>query len=142
MIKSFRGQLAHGDTQRIKLSTNDGMTGYILRKFDIICPIPGQTTCALVNEISTIEPPTPTGNVDFNNPTLVGVSYYEQRSDGNNTVNHIIFDTMKFNQDIYVTNFDNDGNDIASNYYIELEQVKLDLNEATVATLKDMRGRE
>ena len=26
------------------------------------------------------------------------------------------------------------------NYYIELEQVKLDLNEATVATLKDMRG--
>ena len=29
-----------------------------------------------------------------------------------------------------------------SNYYIELEQIKLDLNEATVATLKDMRGRE
>jgi hypothetical protein len=28
------------------------------------------------------------------------------------------------------------------NYYLELEQVKLDLNEATVATLKDMRGRE
>jgi hypothetical protein len=28
------------------------------------------------------------------------------------------------------------------NYYIELEKVKLDLNEATVATLKDMRGRE
>ena len=26
------------------------------------------------------------------------------------------------------------------NYYIELEQVKLDLSEATVATLKDMRG--
>jgi len=26
------------------------------------------------------------------------------------------------------------------NYYIELEQVKLDLNENTVATLKDIRN--
>jgi hypothetical protein len=28
------------------------------------------------------------------------------------------------------------------NYYLELEQIKLDLNQSTVATLKDMRGRE
>ena len=54
---------------------------------------------------------------------------------------NIIIDSAKFNQDIYITHAD-----VASsnkvNYYLELEQVKLDLNEATVATLKDMRGRE
>ena len=32
------------------------------------------------------------------------------------------------------------GGSEKNNYYIELEQVKLDLNEATVATLKDMRA--
>ena len=43
---------------------------------------------------------------------------------------------MIFNQDIYVTNYGSG----AMNYYIELEQIKLDLNENTVATLKDIRN--
>ena len=51
----------------------------------------------------------------------------------------IVFDNEKFNQDIYVTCKDiSDGE--KCNYYIELEQSKLDLNEQTVATLKDIRN--
>ena len=46
---------------------------------------------------------------------------------------------MTFNQDIYVTHTDVLGAG-ACNYYIELEQFKLDLSENTVATLKDIRN--
>ena len=53
----------------------------------------------------------------------------------------IIFDNMTFNQDIYITHKDDDGGQ-PINYYIELEQVKLDLNENTVATLKDIKNIE
>ncbi len=53
----------------------------------------------------------------------------------------VVVDNKIINQDIFITL--RCHNAAASlNYYIELEQVKLDLNEATVATLKDMRGRE
>jgi len=51
----------------------------------------------------------------------------------------VIFDHVKFNQDIYITHTNTDG-DAEMNYYLELEKVKLTLDEATVATLKDMRG--
>jgi len=50
-----------------------------------------------------------------------------------------IFDGEIFNQDIYVTLAGGDYNS-KINYYFELEQVKLDLNESTVATLKDIRN--
>ena len=53
----------------------------------------------------------------------------------------VIFDNEIFNQDIYVTNYDAATGE-SMNYYIELEVLNLDLAEATVATLKDMRGRE
>jgi hypothetical protein len=45
---------------------------------------------------------------------------------------------MTFNQDIFITLGSQSG--ASCNYYIELEQVKLDLNENTVATLKDIRN--
>ena len=51
----------------------------------------------------------------------------------------VTFDNEIFNQDIYVTNKGQD-NPSPVNYYIELEVVKLDLNENTVATLKDIRN--
>ena len=52
-----------------------------------------------------------------------------------------MFDHVKVNQDIYISHHNADGTS-SCNYYIELEQMKLNLDEATVATLKDMRGRE
>ena len=54
----------------------------------------------------------------------------------------VIFDNEKFNQDIFVTNVDVVGNSAPINYYIELEQIKLSLDENTVATLKDIRNIE
>ena len=53
----------------------------------------------------------------------------------------VVFDNEIFNQDIYITHTDAHATG-ECNYYIELEQIKLDLNENTVATLKDIRNIE
>ena len=35
-IKSFRGRMADGDQITIRLSTNDGKTGYMIKKFQMM----------------------------------------------------------------------------------------------------------
>ena len=143
MIKTFRGLLADGAIDRIRLSTNDGLTGYKIKKFEIIAENNGTTDFEHTVKLHLQNPVTASAEVNFDDPLLLGVAFTE----GNNSSNYIgqplinIFDQMKFNQDIYVSHVDSKGA-LNCNYYLELEQVKLDLNEATVATLKDMRGRE
>ena len=52
----------------------------------------------------------------------------------------VLFDNKKFNQDIFVTHKNLHGDASPCNYYVELEQFKLSVDEASVATLRDMRG--
>ncbi len=78
--------------------------------------------------------------IDFSDPTLIAAVFYETDHTATLSDNqNVIFDNMIFNQDIYLTIR---GSEVALNYHIELEQVKLDLNENTVATLKDIRNIE
>jgi hypothetical protein len=71
---------------------------------------------------------------------LLAVAYYEDNATAGQTgKDTIIFDNEVFNQDIYVTYKDN-SNETEANYYIELEQMKLDLNQNTLVTLKDIRN--
>ena len=144
-LKSFRGQLADGGQARIRLSTKDGQTGYLVRKFQTMSTSPGieqheSLTQIFTEEVATV--PTAGATVDFRNPLLLAANVYISGNASAEVYNQqVIFDSVKVNQDIYVTHTENDGTS-AINYYVELEQVPLDLNEATVATLKDMRGRE
>ena len=144
MIKSFRGKIASGSIATIRLSTNNGLMGYKINKFELFPIAPGQGSAADIEatvKVFSIEPSTADGNVNFDDPTLLAAGYLVDSNSVANTTQMIsIFDNMKFNQDIYVTSFET--NAVAVNYYIELEQVKLSVDEATVATLKDMRGRE
>ena len=74
---------------------------------------------------------------------LLGIVYFIDNSSSAVTSSEtIIYDNIKFNQDVYITAKDVSGGSGATNYYLELEQMSLSDNEATVATLKDMRGRE
>ena len=72
--------------------------------------------------------------------------YFKKDKDGSAThLNYnetTIFDNEIFNQDIYITFRDIGGATQSCNYYIELETIRLDLNENTVATLKDIRNIE
>jgi len=139
MIKTFRGLLADGAQQRLNLHTNDGKTGYRIVKFQVIPNnAAGQDPEASVQIWS--KPTTPTALIDFSDQTLLAAIYY---SGGSTTTkpqdNIIIFDREIFNQDIFVTLVDDSDNE-SMNYYIELEQISLDLNESTVATLQSLRN--
>ena len=156
MIKTFKGLIKHNTTKQIRLSTNDGLTGYKITKFRVF-PAGTQNAggfnytykAALGIYSVDREPEVPgsTNNyvmINFDNPTLLAASFYtgSTSSDTNPEELFVVIDDKVINQDIYLTYYNVAGNDVQINYYIELEQLKLDISEATVATLKDMRGRE
>jgi hypothetical protein len=142
-IKSFRNMIKDDTVQTIPLSTNDGSTGYRIRKFQVINKSPGTNHTEAIIKIYKIDQlGTATLDVDFSDQTLLAVAYYEDSATaGSPGKDVIVFDNEIFNQDIYVTYKDN-SNETEANYYIELEQVKLDLAENTTATLKDIRNIE
>tara|TARA_R100000353_G_scaffold158679_1_gene117997 strand:+ start:339 stop:767 length:429 start_codon:yes stop_codon:yes gene_type:complete len=142
MNKTFRGLLADGAQNTIRLSTNDGLTGYKIKDFRIIHAEPGQQDGEHTVKVYTTKRSTVDNAINFDDPTLLAVAYLTDDKNILGTVSNIIvFDSMVFNQDIFVTHEDTTGSQ-PCNYYLELETMKLDINEATVATLKDMRGRE
>ena len=143
-IKTFRGNMSSGTQDTIVLHTNDGSVGYRIVKFQVFPSDPGTSNYETLFSIykvsqSTISVDTPA--VNFADNTLLATAYVEGASANTNTDTlHVVFDNEIFNQDIYITMTDTGGAGITSNYYIELEQIKLDLNENTVATLKDIRN--
>jgi hypothetical protein len=150
-IKSFRGKIA-GDLagtgkmngiDTIPLRTNNGSVGYRIKKFQLFASDPGNSGFELVAKIFSIGQTSATNDVDFSDNTLLASAYYADSSgvgagEANAT---IVFDNMTFNQDITITMVDVNTTQ-AGNYYIELEQIKLDISENTVATLKDIRNIE
>jgi len=141
MTKTFRGQIADGGQDRINLHTNDGKTGYRIVKFQAIDDEPGELEVEMVVKIYSVPQTTVNNTVNFSDQTLLGIVLYANQ--GNQSVvssEAVIFDNMIFNQDIYVTAFSWEGSP-KCNYYIELEQISLDLNEATVATLQSIRQK-
>ena len=141
MIKSFRGRLADGTQERIRLSTNDGLIGYKIVKMGLM---PNNLNAAgeACVKVFSVKQTDVTFDFDFTIPTLLAAGYYTVHgsADVYSEDLNIVFDNTIFNQDIYITHKNNDVVDI--NYYLELEQVKLNLNEASVATLKDLRASE
>lgn len=144
-IISFRGLIADGDIDTLHLSTPDGSTGYRITKFELMPNLPG-TGGAQESVVKIYKIPqsgTPTATVDFSDNTLIATAIWIGNKNPAANVPSpfadVIFDLEIFNQDIFVTHVDTDGSE-AVNYYIELEQMKLDLNENTVVTLKDIRN--
>ena len=143
MNKSFRQLLSMSTTNTIRLSTNDGLTGYQVHKLQLIPELPGGIAGEFVCTVHSVKPANQPTTVNFDDPTLLAVAFHRSTTATNSDdTTIIIFDNKIINQDIYVCMRDAAGGINKCNYYLELEQIKLDINEATVATLKDMRGRE
>tara|TARA_Y100000593_G_C4145108_1_gene254239 strand:- start:86 stop:535 length:450 start_codon:yes stop_codon:yes gene_type:complete len=143
-IKTFRGKLDMGTQKRLRLSTADGLTGYRISKLQIISKTPGVaagTGIELICQIfATDQSGSISAEVNFSDPDLLGVAYLKDgvaASDSGYEI--IIFDKEVFNQDVYINMTDASGNTIQGNYYLELEQIKLNINESTFATLKNLR---
>lgn len=141
MIKSFRGLLVNGGQDKISLHTNDGKTGYRIVKFQVMGPDSSEHIESAVKIYQAYQS-TINDTIDFSDNQLLAAAVITASATGQNYPEDqtIIFDTTIFNQDMFVTT---SGGDYSAsiNYYIELEIVALNSNQATVVTLKDMRGR-
>ena len=142
VVKTFRGQLADGGQDRIRLRTNDGKTGYKIVKFKGFTGADTfSTSVESVMAIWKTEQTTVTGTLSFSDSSLLAMFSYNDGSaaGGGEAPSKVIFDNEIFNQDIFITNKCDGSNTQPMNYYIELEVIPLASDEATVATLKNIR---
>ena len=141
MIKTFRGIVAHDEEIRVRLSTKKGKIGYRIKKFQIMHTSPGTSSMESVCKIFKVTQIQVgiVGTVDFGDGNLLGAAFTSALISDFTFDETIIFDKEVFNQDIYITQFDNSGNNVAMNYYIELETETLTDNAASVSTLRDIR---
>jgi len=140
-IKTFRGQIADGTVDTIVLHTNNGSTGYRIVKLQLFPFKFGSEDQESTITIFSTSGQTPSNEVDFsNNELLAAACLSTDNSEANPLNSNVVFDNMIFNQDIYVCHENSHSDAKPVNYYMELEQIRLDLNENTVATLKDIRN--
>jgi len=140
MIKTYKGILADGGQDHIRLKTLKGEIGYRVVKFQGIGDNPGGQNSESLLKIYKVEQTAVTGTIDFSDNTLLGIVYWQGGATAGDTPQDmiIIFDSEIFNQDIYITHHEAHGSQ-KCNYYIELEQVMLNENESTMATLQSLR---
>jgi len=142
VVKTYRGLQADGAQDRIPLSAKDGSIGYRIVKFEIMSKTPyDQNAAEHVVKIYKKEQTTIDGVVDFTDDSFLAVAIINNNTTGYQypSIPTIIFDTEIFNQDIFITHTDK-VNAVACNYYIELEQMKLDHTQNMSVTLKAIRG--
>tara|TARA_Y100001951_G_C11278511_1_gene263636 strand:- start:104 stop:565 length:462 start_codon:yes stop_codon:yes gene_type:complete len=144
---SYRGTIAVGEQERIRLKTINGKRGYKITKFQLMGTKPGDSsggapgTYEYVAQVFTTDQTGSIGpTVNFTDGDLLAAIYYQDSaSAGDNQAETIIFDNMKFNQDIFITLADAAGGTTPANYYIELETMTLSDLEATMITLQSLR---
>ena len=125
-IHSFRGLLEDGGQDKIGIQGATGEIAWRIVKFEIIPEDPAGTAGEIVAKIYREEQDLPvTNKINFADGALLGCAYYSGTTSPNYPQDVVIvFDNTLFSRNIYVTNID--SNDAAStNYYIELEEVKV-----------------
>ena len=137
-IKSFRGKMIDGAIDTILLHTNTGSTGYRITKFELFPETPNVNQESLVSIFKVPQTAAAT-TTDFSDNTLLAAGLYVSKESNLNQHLEVVFDNEIFNQDIYLTHTEGEATR-GINYYIELEQMPLALDENTVATLKDIRN--
>jgi len=143
MIKTYKGQLADGGQDRIRLQTIKGKVGYRIVRFEIFLKdytgsdrIHGMTVWR--NEQSSV--PTNYFQPNFTDSDILAVAIivWDQPGPQLSPQMGIVFADEIFNQDIFVTHTD-EPSAYPANYYLELESFPLDDAGAEYTTLKDMR---
>ena len=143
MKKSFRGLLADGGQDRIRLQTKKGKVGYRIVNFELISYKPvnvSHASVAMIWKTQQSSVPTDTPIIDFTDSSLLAAGMLTDNASLSYAASKIIvFDQEIFNQDIYITHTDQEGT-ASLNYYLELEAIALDDKSAEYTTIKDLRG--
>jgi hypothetical protein len=141
MIKTFRGLLASGAQERIRLQTIDGKKGYKIIKFQVFPGDPGSEHYEGTFKVYSVKQTVVDNNVSFSEQTLLASAYYQDDNAKHyNSSVDIVFDEVIFNQDIFVTYIGTDGATAAMNFYMELKRTNLDDVEASAVILKNFRN--
>jgi len=141
MTKTYRGQLADGGQERLRLRTKNGKTGYRIVKLDIMSQEPyGSANGEHLVQVWSKEQSTIDANVDFSDSNLLAAAIGNNATSGYTypNVTTVVFDNAIVNQDIYVTHNDNQST-LRCNYHIELETIDLSDAQAAQTTLKALR---
>jgi len=138
---SYRGTLAIGTEDRIRLRTIRGKVGYRITKFQIISTAPGTSNSEYVGKITKVTDPNIGPVISFTDADLMAAVYNSNSNGwgGNLPDSAIVFDNEITNQDIFVNITCSAGTTVPCNYFIELETVSLDDVETTMLTLKSLR---
>ena len=139
MIKTFRGLLADGGQDKIKLETVRGKVGYRIVKFEIIPQNIGTADIENLVLVWRKEQATIPTSINFTNSDLLASGFYGTNTQGTDQNYAIIFDNEIFNQDVFITNYDHSSGP-ACNYYLELEVLTLSDDEAQAAILQSSRS--
>ena len=123
-MHSFRGLLASGAQQKIRIQGPLGSIAWRITKFQTVGYDPTTLRSESVTKIYRETQTAFNVQIDFNDAELLGVAVWKNYEDAHRPLTEsVIFDNALFSRDIYVTQKDSDDNSI--NYYIELEEVKL-----------------
>ena len=140
VVKTFRGQLADGGQDRIRLQTNNGKMGYRIVKLELCLATPNLTNICQVFKIFKNSQSSFTATINLTDSDLLAIGYIEDDTARLNYPAVIIFDNEIFNQDIFISKKEvGAGTGELGNYYLELEVIPLDDAGAEYTTLKDMR---
>jgi hypothetical protein len=143
-IKTFRGLLGDGSQERIRLEHRDGKVGYKIIKFELFPYQPGQgaNETESIFKIYSIKQTVVDRIVDFSEQTLLAAGFVNNYTDAQQYPVSVttVFDSVTFNQDIFVTHENGHADSVACNYYLELELRDLDDSEATATILKNFRN--
>jgi len=125
-MHSFRGILADGGQDKIRIEGAMGEIAWRITKFQIMQEKPGNSDVEFVLMVWREEQTTVVSEIDFNNAELLAAGFITGSASYNNpeSVPNIVFDNDLFARNIWVTSKDlNTGE--SCNYYIELEEVKV-----------------
>jgi len=125
-MHSFKGLLADGAQERIRIQGATGEIAWRITKFQIMMKTPGTGggTESIV-KIYREEQTTVDGVIDFGNDELLGAAYISEQDNAQYPPGIVIvFDNALFSRNIWITHNDIDGSHNI-NYYMELEEVKV-----------------
>jgi len=127
-VHSFRGLLAEGEQQRIRIQGPLGAIAWRITKFEVMGNKPGisssvESIVSIWREEQT-SVATSAFEVNFDNEDLLATAIWAMGETTYNIDTAVVFDNALFSRNIWVTHTDNAAAE-ACNYYIELEEVKI-----------------
>jgi hypothetical protein len=136
----FRGMLADGAEERIKLATIKGKVGYKIVKFQLLPYDPSGSNSESIVKVFKTAIGGGTSLINFTEQDLLAAAFYSGGSGAASPQDlMVIFDNQIFNQDIYINHTDNSSAPQPINYYIELETTPLTDQGAEFTTIQSLR---